>query len=185
MVIVPATPRPRPRRPWAPSLRHQFAVRCFGPDGRLLWEETLRNRLSNQGQSDVVATIYQAVAWPSATLYGRLYNYSPLQTDTLGTLTNEMSGNGYAAVGWTRGTTDFPGTPAVLSTGESEIVGVAKTYGPATGAGIGPFTYFVFATTSDNTGHFISYAPFSAARTILAGASLQVQPRCRIRGVSV
>ena len=173
------------RFPPRPSeLGHTFLCIARDARGRLLWRARLRNHLSNEGVLDVLGQIYRAVGAPyGANLYVGLYNTTPLPTDTLSTLTSfEMSGNGYARVAWARGTTDW-GAPAILPTGEGETLGVAKNF-TASGGSIGPFTYLVLATTSDNSGHTVAYAPFSSAMTITNGTSLAVTPRARLRGVT-
>ena len=162
-----------------------YDFRMLNPDGSVKWKRrVVPNRLFNTAELAALETLYSAVAFPSSILYGRLYNTTPVDTSTLTTLSAlEMTGNGYAAIAWDRDGTDW--TSAVtLGSGEGEKVGVIGTY-TASGGSIGPFTFFVMATTSNNSGIGWSYVGFGSAQTIAAGASLQVRPRARLRGVSV
>jgi len=163
------------------GLYHVFEFSLLDTSGKAIWSETLVNRFSNQGEIDALSVLYQAQNPWGAKLYGRLYNTTPVDASVL-PISNEMSGNGYVPVSWDRNTTDW-GNPATIASGEGETVGIVKTF-TATGGDIGPFTYFGLTSSSDNSGRFIAYAPFSAPMTILVGASLQIRPRGRLRGVS-
>jgi len=166
------------------GLYHLLDFRLISPRGDVLWEALgVPNRLFNQGEIDVLQDIYQGIAFPTAGLYGRLYNQTPVDGDTLVSLSsNEMKGSGYGALVWVRNTSDWA-TPTTLASGEGETIGAVKAF-TASGGQIGPFTYFVLATTAGNTGRAFAYAPFGAPQTIAAGATLQVRPRGRLRGVT-
>lgn len=142
---------------------------------------TVRNQLFNEGELIVAQMAYNNVNNFPASFFGRLYNDVPVDTDTLLTLTGEPSGNGYAAQSWARGVVDFAAAATVG--GQAEAVAVIKTF-TGTGAGYGPVTAFVLATTSDNSGKAFAWFPLETPRTITPAAPLQVRPKGIFRGES-
>lgn len=141
--------------------------------------EVVYNRLFNQGELLVVRQVYRNEAVLPVSFFGRLYNDVPTDTDLLADLTGEPSGNGYAALSWTRNTTDF-GTAAIVA-GAGQSIGLKKTF-TGTGAGYGPVTVFVLATSSDGSGVPYSWFTLAQARTITPAAPLDVQPYGIFRG---
>lgn len=126
------------------------------------------NDLADEGEKDIL-DVYFDVQAVRATLYGRLYNDTPSETDTLASLLNEQAGSGYAAIAITRGT-DW--TAPALDAGDMQTDMTTKTF-TATGAWTA-VTYFVLATTSGAGGLLIAYSALSATRTLASGESLNV-----------
>jgi len=141
--------------------------------------ELIRNRLFDAGELLVVRTVWRGEAVLPASFFGRLYNDTPVDTDTLALLTGEPATGGYAAVAWARNTTDF-GAAATVG-GAGQTTGLSKTF-TATGAGYGPVTAFVFATTADNTGVPFAWFSLSQSRTVTVAAPLSIQPFGIFRG---
>lgn len=177
--------------PWAQELQKQYLrehdVKVIG---RLhLFEVVIeqagyptirvRNRLFNEGELIVCQFAYNAVNNFPASFFGRLYNDVPVDGDSLASLTGEPSGNGYAAQSWTRGVSDF--AAAAIVGVQAEAVAVQKTFS-GTGAGYGPVTAFVLATTSDNSGKAFAWFNLGAPRTITPTAPLLVTPKGIFRG---
>lgn len=126
------------------------------------------NNLTDEGENDLVEVYFDDTAVRSA-LYARFYNDTAVETDTLTTITNEMSGNGYGALTYTRGT-DW------TVSGGSAAVGATKTL-TASGGSIGPFTDMLLATVSTGTaGLAIAYVALSTSRTLADTETLDVTP---------
>lgn len=182
---------PKPSRPESPDIskRTLFELAeftCRNPDGSVAWSEAsefrrLTNRVANQAEHYRNRTIYRGEAMFGTAFFGRLYNDTPTDTDNLSDLTGEPSSNGYAPTPWSRNTTDFA-APSTVS-GQSECVGVRKSFS-ASGAGWGPVTAFVFATTSDNSGILYGWFMLGQARTVQPGQTLDVAPVGVDRGVT-
>lgn len=173
-----------PRHPGSDShiVRHYTTFVCRNPDGSVAWEERdIPNRLFNAGELLDLRADYRGESVLPVAFFGRLYNDTPADTDALSDLTGEPSSNGYQAIPWSRNTTDW-GAAATVS-GQGESLGLRKSFS-ATGAGWGPVTHFVMATTSDNSGSPWAYFTLSQPRTVLGGQSLDVQPRAVSRGVT-
>ena len=130
------------------------------------------NAWADQGEQDILDVYFDTQA-VRANLYARFYNDTPVETDTLATLTGEPSGNGYGALTYARGT-DW-GAPA-LDAGDYQTVGATKTL-TASGGSIGPVTYVVFATVATGTvGLLIYYVQLSQTRTLADTETLDLTP---------
>lgn len=188
--------RLRSRRPEPARLErvHLFAVRlvCRNPDGSPIWSEpgellapaggVLYNRFHDEGEKLALRLLFRGEAAMPALFFGRLWNATITDTTTLAAVAGaEPASNGYQPVPWSRNTSDF-GAPT-LQGAQHESLGVKKSFN-ATGAGWGPVTHFGFATTSDNAGVIFGYFALQQARTVPGGASLDVQPRGMMRGVT-
>lgn len=131
------------------------------------------NEVADEGALDMLDVYFDAQAVRS-TLYGRLYNDTPVDTDTLATLSNEVSGSGYGAVTITRGT-DWA-APALDGGVPAVALGSAKTF-TATGAWTAA-TYFVLATVASGTsGLLVAFAALSATRTLADTETLDVDAK--------
>lgn len=127
------------------------------------------NALADEGEADILDVYFDTQAVRS-NLYGRLYDDTPVETDTLTTLTGEVSGSGYAAVTFARGT-DW-GAPG-LDSGDMQTDSTTKTF-TATGTWSSA-TYIVLATVASGTsGLLIAYVALSATRTLSSGQDLDV-----------
>ena len=74
-----------------------------------------------------------------------------------------------AGVGW---------PTLALDAGDYQATSKQLTF-TASGGSIGPVTYAVIATTSDNTGQLLAYAALSQSRTLASGESLTVTYRLK------
>ena len=132
--------------------------------GSQLWTP---NALANEGEVDILDVYFddQAVR---TTLYFRLYNDTPAETDTMGTLSGEVSGTGYLGIAVARGT-DW-GAPAH----DTGTTSTTKTFTGGAG-GWSAATQLVLSTDqSGSTGLFIAWAPLSATRTLAENDTLDV-----------
>jgi hypothetical protein len=133
-----------------------------------LFEEQVAivNNLTDQGENDMVRVYFgnQAVR---ASLFMRAYNDTLVESDTLSTATNEVSGTGYAALTYTRNT-DWSVTGSVAT-------GATKVW--TAGGAWTPMTFVALATVGTGTGGLmINYVPLSATRTLAASETLDVTP---------
>ncbi len=152
--------------------------RCYDKDGNLKWEELDRpNNLADEGEYMFLDVTLRGGTAPAG-YFLRLFNDTPVETDTLGSLTGEPSGNGYTAQTVERNTTGWP--TLALDTGDYQATSSTETFS-ATGAGWGPVTYCVLATTTDGTGKLVSYVALSQSRTLAAGESLQVTYKLKLQ----
>lgn len=146
----------------------QFEI--IGADGKLKETWSMFNALADEGEQNILDLYFRAQNTPSG-FYLRLFNDTPVETDTLSDLTGEPSGNGYSAQALARNTTDFP--TLALDSGDYKVTSKTVTF-TASGGTIGAVTYAVLATTSNNTGKLVAYVALSGSRTLLAGESLNV-----------
>ena len=145
-----------------------FAIKDV--NGNIVEEWEQRNSLADEGEENVLSTFFQSVSAPTA-FYVRLFNDTPTDTDGLADLTGEPVGNGYAPIVIERSAVGWP--TLALDAGDFKITSKKVTFS-ASGGSIGPVTYGVLATTSDNTGKLILYVALSATRTLQDGESLDV-----------
>jgi hypothetical protein len=128
------------------------------------------NALADEGEDDILQVYFRARS-KRTTLYGRLYNDTPAETDTLTTLTGEVTGTGYAAVSWTVGDTDF-GAPS-LDGGDFKTTSTTETF--TAGGAWSAATQLVLATVASGTsGLFIAWSALSATRTLALNDTLDV-----------
>lgn len=120
------------------------------------------NALADEGELDILDVYFDDQAVRSS-LWFRLYNDTPAETDTLATLTGEVTGTGYAGIEVVRGT-DW-GAPA-LDSGDGKTTSTTKTY--TAGGSWTAATQLVLATVASGTaGLFIAWAALSATRTLV------------------
>lgn len=154
-----------------------FHVTHRAADGGLLWEGDADNVLADGGEQAFLNCVLRATSCPT-TFYLRLYNDTPVETDTLSTLTGEPTTNGYAAQELTRDATGWP--TLALDSGDYQATSRTVTFN-ATGGSWGPVTYLALATSTDTSGVLVSYAALSTSRTLAAGESLQVTYRLKLQ----
>jgi len=129
------------------------------------------NTLADEGEGDMLDVYFDAQT-VRASLWGRLWNDTPAETDTLALLTGETSGTGYGAVEFVRNT-DW-GAPA-LDAGDMMTTSTTKTF--TAGGTWTDATYITLDTTAAGTGTtglLILYAALSATRTLSNGDTLDV-----------
>ena len=145
-----------------------FAIK--DKDGNIVDQWDQKNSLADEGEENVLDQYFRSQNAPT-TFYVRLYNDTPVDTDGLADLTNEPSGNGYSAQEIERSVVGWP--TLVLDSGDFKITSKTVTF-TASGGVIGPVTYAVLATTSNDTGKLILYVALSTTRTLADGESLEV-----------
>lgn len=132
-----------------------------------LW---LPNALADEGEKDILDVYFDDVAVRSST-WLRLYNDTPAETDTLATLTGEVTGTGYAGIELVRGT-DW--SDPALDSGDMQTTTGTKTFTAGAG-GWSAATQLVLATVASGTsGLFLAWAALSATRTLAASDTLDV-----------
>lgn len=150
------------------------------PSGTRLEREALADRnwldnaLADEGETDMLSTYFRATTRPT-TFYGRLYNDTPTDQDTLATLTGEVSGTGYGAVSWAQGTTDF-GTIALEppTTGDAKTTSTIKTFTNGGGTWSAATALVLCTASSGTSGLHIAWVMLQATRTLAASDTLQV-----------
>lgn len=148
-------------------------------DGKIIWEETKQNALTDQGELAILESFFRgAASYTPSVFYVRLCNDALVSTDTLLTVLNEPSGNGYSGQTVERATVGFP--LMELSDGDYRITSKELTF-TATGGNIGPINTVFLATTSDSSGTLLSYLSLSLSRTILSGDSMISQYRIKLK----
>lgn len=140
-------------------------------NGNILWQKEVINALADEGERDILGVYYRGETAPTQ-FYIRLYNDTPVETDTLADLVGEPAGNGYAPQLVERSSVGFP-TVQQDASGDWQVVSKTVTFS-ASGGSIGPVTYAVLATSSDNTGKLIAFVALSQSRTLADGESLDV-----------
>jgi hypothetical protein len=170
-----------------------YQFRHWNGDGKLLWASSLGemsdlnitkkdelairqrqdwelNTLVDEGEKDILDVYFDDVA-VRATLYFRLYNDAGIvETDTLATLTPEVTGTSYDGIAVTRGT-DWP--DPTLDSGDMKTTSVTKTF--TAGGTWTTANQLVLATVQNGTaGLFIAWVALSAARTLLINDTLDV-----------
>lgn len=154
-----------------------FELIAHDAAGNEIWRDELHNALLDEGEKDFLDVYLRGATAPSG-FYLRLYNDTPAETDTLADLTGEPSGNGYAPIAVERNATGWP--TLALDSGDYMATSKTVTF-QASGGAIGPVTYCVLATSSDNTGKLISSAALSQTRTLAAGESLDVTYKIKLQ----
>lgn len=152
------------------KLKTVWRFECRDAAGNLKWDLEQENQTANEGQNALLDVFYRNGTAPTQ-FFIRLYNDTPVKTDSLTNLTGEPSGNGYAAVTIERSAVGWP--TLALDSGDYQITSKNAVF-TASGGAIGPVTYAVLATTSDNTGLLISYVALSVSRTLQDGDTLTV-----------
>ena len=127
------------------------------------------NALADEGEGDVLDVYFnnQAVR---ASLFLRLYDDTPIETDTLATIVNEVAESGYGAITVTR---DTDWTEPALDAGDMQTVMTQKTFN-ATGTW-DPAVSLVLATVATGTsGLHVAWVVLSSVRNLTNGDSLDV-----------
>ena len=140
-------------------------------NGEVIWEDTKKNFLANQGAEAILEYFYRSnSSYAPSQFYVRLCNYTPVVTDTLSTIQNEATGNGYAAQALAASTVGFP-TKDTAPDGNIRLTSALVSF-TASGGSIGPVTTAYLATSSDNSGKLIAFLPLALTRTIISGDTM-------------
>jgi hypothetical protein len=152
--------------------------RCYDAQGNLKWEELDRpNDLADEGEYLFLDVTLRGASAP-ANYYLRLFNDTPAETDTLGSLTGEPTENGYTAQTVEGSGTGWP--TLALDSGDYQATSSTETF-TASGGSWGPVTYCVLATSTDGSGKLVSYVALSTSRTLASGESLQVTYKLKLQ----
>jgi hypothetical protein len=127
------------------------------------------NALADEGEIDILDVYFEDQAVRASTFF-RLYDDTPLETDTLATLVGEVTGTGYAGIQVDRGT-DWS-APA-LDSGDGQTTSTTKTF--TAGGTWTDATQLVLATVASGTaGLHLAWAALSATRTLVLNDTLDV-----------
>ena len=152
-----------------------YRLECHNKSGQLKWQESSRNALADGGERLFLDVTLRGAAKPTGYEL-RLWNDTPTETDTIATLTGEPTTGGYSPRAVEASTVGWP----TLAIDNGDYQALSKTViWTATGGTIGPVTCITLSTAE--TGNLVSYAPLSAARTLLDGDSLTVTYRLKMQ----
>lgn len=128
------------------------------------------NALMDEGEKDILDVYFDDVA-VRGSLYFRLYSDGAIaETDTLATLTGEVSGTGYTAPTLTRGT-DW--SDPALDSGDMMTTSATKTF--TAGGTWSAADELVLATVASGTaGLALAWVALSTTRTLVNGDTLDV-----------
>jgi hypothetical protein len=153
--------------------------RHIDKDGKLLWESlNNENFLADEGEYAMLDVFLRNGTAPAG-FYVRLFNDTPVETDTLADLQNEPATGNYAAQAVARDATASGWPTLGLDVGDYMATAKVVTF-TASGGVIGPVTYAVLATTSNNSGKHIASVSLSTTRTLADGESLQVTYKVKL-----
>lgn len=151
--------------------RQEWQFTHYDRAGNIIWQsDWAPNDMADEGENAILDVFYRAAAAPAG-FFIRLYNDTPVETDTLTLLTGEPVGNGYAPIAVERSAVGFP--TIALDAGDWQVTSKTVQF-VASGGTIGPVTYAVLSTTSDNTGLLIGFKALSQSRTLADGEKLDV-----------
>lgn len=154
-----------------------YELTCRNAAGKVMWTDRIHNNLTDEGEQDLL-DVYMRNAAAPATFYIRLYDDTPTETSTLAGLTGEPTTGGYAPIAVERSDVGWP--TLALDSGDYQVTSKKVTF-QASGGTIGPVTSCVLATSSDDTGKIITYAPLSQSRTLNDGESLDITYRVKLQ----
>lgn len=159
-------------------LENVWDFRCINTKtGELVWEDLGRhNTLAHEGGENALDSWLRNQNHPP-TFYIRLFNDTPVKSDSLSDLVNEASGNGYAPQEMPRTTSGW--VTLALDGDDFQAVSSEETF-VASGGSWGPVTYGVWATSSDNSGKLIAFVALSQTRTIQDGETLLVTIKTKL-----
>ncbi len=147
----------------APRLHYE--VECIGPDGVARWRDAFDNLVTTAGKNFLLDTVFKGSAYTAAWFLGLKGSGTAAAGDTL------ASHAGWSEV--TPYTGNRPGiTFGTTSAGSNTATAVGYSItaaGPTTVAGA-----FVASAASGTSGTLYSVGDFAAARSVLAGDTLNV-----------
>lgn len=162
---------------FAASWQGEFHLTAYDSEGKEIWSEVAPNSLADEGEQMLLDVALRGGTAPTQ-YFLRLFNDTPIETDTLAALTGQPSTNGYAAQLVERSAVGWP--TLALDSGDFQAVSKEVTF-TASGGSWGPVSHCVLATSSDNTGKLISFAALSQARTLAAGETLRITYRVKLQ----
>lgn len=148
----------------------EWTFTVYNTDGSIKDSWKQYNALADEGEKDILDIVFRDASEPSS-FYVRLFNDTPVETDTLADLTGEVTGGGYTAQPLARNNTDFP--TLALNSGDYQLTSKSVTF-TATGSNFSTATYAVLATTTNNTGKLYAYVALSTTFNLLDGQGLSI-----------
>jgi hypothetical protein len=134
------------------------------------------NALADEGESDMLAVYFRTQA-KRANIFGRLYNDTPTETDTLATLTGEVTGTGYAAVTFAVSDAGWP--TLALDSGDFKVTSSVQTF--TAGGAWTVATNLVLATVASGTaGLHVAWVALSTSRTLANTDTLDVSAAVKL-----
>ena len=148
--------------------------------GKVIYEETKKNIIVDEGEKAFVDVFYRANASvyfaPTPFFYVGLYQGSINETTVLTTIPNEPSGNGYTRQAIARSTLGWP----TIEKHEDDwrVVSTQVSF-TASGGNIGPVSGALLCTSSDNSGVLIGALAMTFERTIPSGDVIEFEIRAK------
>jgi hypothetical protein len=134
------------------------------------------NALADEGEQDMLDVYFRTQA-KRTNLYGRLYNDTPVETDTLATLTGEVIGTGYAALTWPVSNTGFP--TLALDAGDFKVTSSTQTF-TAGGAWSAASTLVLATVATGTAGLHVAWSALSSTRTLAISDTLDVSVSVKV-----
>lgn len=133
-------------------------------------EQYVLNALTDGGENAILESFFRNNHTP--TFYLGLWNDGAIaETDTIATLTSEVSGTGYARIAVTRGTSDWGA--AALESGDHKTTSATKQFS-AGGTWTQAQDLVLVSPSSGTTGTLYAWIALSPARTLANGDTLDV-----------
>lgn len=143
----------QPKSSWVVTLRDKH--------GNVLWEETLHNSLTSEGEMVYLSAIFLGSSLGD--FYIRLFNDTPTRDDILGNLTGEPASNGYAAQLIERSSVGWPVLDKTIPDTET---------GTAQGGGVNTIT---LASTANTANDFYTYCSIEITANTGAGQIREIK----------
>lgn len=139
-------------------------------------QEWLPNTLVDEGEQDILDVYFRGATAPTS-FYGRLYNDTIVETDTLASLVGEVSGTGYPGTNTIeRSTVGWP--TLSLQAGDYRVDSKTLTWTNTGATAWSAATTFVLATAASGTaGKLLAFRDLSATRTLQPNDQLQASIR--------
>lgn len=137
------------------------------------------NELTDKGEQFLLEVMFRN-ATEITTFYYRLWNDTPLDTDTNATLVGELSMTGYPGTNsLTQDATGFP--TSALDSGDWAVTGLTRTWTNSGGGAAGPVTQLgLHDVASGATLNFLAWAALSASRTLQVSDSLDASMKLKV-----
>lgn len=150
--------------------------------GKILWKGSNYNNLSDEGELSVLEVYLRASSGAQpGTFYLRLYGDTPVDTDSMGSLTGEPAGSGYAAATVWRNTSGSGWPTMGLQSGDYRADSGTFSFTCNSGSW-GPVTYAVLSSVGSGTnGLLVSYVALSGSRTLQNGDTLNVSIQVKLQ----
>lgn len=160
-----------------PKMHGYFVIEHKDRNGNVIWRDEGYNNLADEGEQAMLDVFFRNGNAPTAFALA-LFNDTPVDTDTVSSLTGEPAATyGYARQALARNTTDFPAL--ALDSGDYMVTSKVCTFS-ASGGSWGPVTYAVLIATIDSAAKLIAYKALSQSRTIADGESIDVTYKLKL-----